>query len=105
VPPPHERDHDWAARIGDQLSPWDVGGRTEALVFDATGGDRQVNSGVDSKLTAAASAVIDEMIAAGEVGTSPDSSGNHPGGRGFDRRRTTPRRRLRCGRRPPAGRS
>jgi len=76
VPPPRDRDHEWAARIGDQLTQWEVGGRTEALVFDADGNDWQVNSGVDSELTAAASAVIEEMISAGEIGASPDPSGN-----------------------------
>ena len=74
VPPPpvHRRDHEWAAHVGAQLTYWQIGKATEALVFDVEGRDWQVNSGVDRELTAAASTVVENMIANGEVGTSPD---------------------------------
>jgi SCP1.201-like deaminase len=77
VPPAHARDHEWAGQVGAQLTQWQRGKPTEALVFDAAGNDWQVNSGVDAALTAAASAVIEEMISAGAVGTSADTAANH----------------------------
>jgi SCP1.201-like deaminase len=77
VLPPHARDHEWAGQIGDQLTEWIDGKPTEALVFDTDGNDWQVNSGVDAELTAAARIVVDEMIATGKVGNSPDPLVNH----------------------------
>ena len=75
-PPVEQRDHEWAAQVGAQLTEWERGQSTEALVFDTAGQDWQVNSGVDAELTAAARAVIETMIADGEVGTSPDVAAN-----------------------------
>ncbi|EWM16566.1 hypothetical protein KUTG_06870 [Kutzneria sp. 744] len=76
VPPPSERDHEWAARIRDQLTVWKQGRSTEALVFDTAGQDWQVNSGVDAELTAAAEEAIETMIANGEVGASANVATN-----------------------------
>ena len=78
VPPPpvHQRDYEWAAHVGAQLTEWERGRSTEALVFDVDGQDWQVNSGVDAKLTAAASTMVENMIANGEVGTSADMATN-----------------------------
>ena len=73
APPPDQRDHEWAAQVGAQLTEFDDGQPTEALVFDAAGQDWQVNSGVDPKLTAVARSVIAGMIVNGEVGTSGDA--------------------------------
>jgi hypothetical protein len=75
-PPVEQRDHEWAAQVGAQLTEWERGQSTEALVFDVAGQDWQVNSGVDAELTAAARAVIENMIAESEVGTSPDIATN-----------------------------
>jgi hypothetical protein len=77
APPPDQRDHYWAAQVGAQLTTWERGKATEALVFDTAGHDWQVNSGVDADLTAAATVVIETMITDGEVGTSTDVIGNH----------------------------
>ncbi len=76
TPPAHQRDYEWAARVGVQLTEWEFGKSTEALVFDDTGRDWQVNSGADAELTAAAKIVIEGMIANGEVGTSADVVAN-----------------------------
>ncbi|MEV6607154.1 DddA-like double-stranded DNA deaminase toxin [Kutzneria sp. NPDC051319] len=79
VPPPPVdlRDREWAAHVGAQLTEWKWGKATEALVFDTTGQDWQVNSGVDAELTAAARAVVEGMIRSGEVGASSDPIVNH----------------------------
>lgn len=76
TPPPDQRDYEWAAQVGAQLTAWKRGGSTEALVFDVDGEDWQVNSGVDAELTAAAKAVVKNMIANGEVGTSANAATN-----------------------------
>jgi hypothetical protein len=76
APPPDQRDHDWATQVGAQLTEWEEGNPTEALVFDAAGQDWQVNSGVDAGLTTAARTVIENMIADGEVGASTDFAAN-----------------------------
>jgi hypothetical protein len=76
VPPADQRDQTWAAQVGAQLTEFVDGRPTEALVFDAAGQDWQVNSGVDAELTAAAEAVIETMIADGEVGTSANAATN-----------------------------
>ena len=76
VPPADQRDQTWAAQVGAQLTEFTEGRSTEALVFDAAGQDWQVNSGVDAKLTTTAEAVIENMIANGEVGTSASIATN-----------------------------
>jgi hypothetical protein len=76
-PPVDQRDWEWVAQVGAQLTEWAVGKATEALVFDNNGQDWQVNSGVDAELTTAAKAVVENMIANGEVGTSEDASANN----------------------------
>jgi hypothetical protein len=77
TPAVHDRDYVWAAQVGAQLIEWREGKSTEALVFDADGQDWQVNSGVDAELTAAAKAIVENMIVNGEVGTSSDAITNH----------------------------
>ncbi|MBB5897044.1 DddA-like double-stranded DNA deaminase toxin [Kutzneria kofuensis] len=78
IPPPpvDQRDWEWAAQVGAQLTEWKEGHSTEALVFDAAGQDWQVNSGVDTELTAAARVVAETMIANGDVGTAGDAATN-----------------------------
>ena len=76
APPPEERDYEWAAQVGQQLTTWQRGMTTQALVFDAAGQDWQVNSGVDAGLTAATKPVIEDMIATGEIAATDDPVAN-----------------------------